>query len=200
MAWLKYQAQKLQTLGAAGEAAAPTDRTTLGSKPPQGQAAMHVTAPAAAAPASEGSLGQVVTSKIVAVISGTSSRRSSLNLADGARPASVRTSGGPGGGGVGHGGVSKSASLAVEVLRNFRPFLRDIASVRRVMETLLRWLDGAGRWEWGELVEGLLAVVRRAAGDLTFPVTSALMRHAATPGLSPRTRITVVEFALKQVC
>lgn len=56
----------------------------------------------------------------------------------------------------------------------------------------------ACRWERRELVEGLLALVRRAAGGITFPLTSALMRHAAAPGLPARTRATVVRFAVEQ--
>lgn len=47
--------------------------------------------------------------------------------------------------------------------------------------------------------QGLLALVRRSCGELTFPLTSALMRHAALPGLNPQQRAIVVRAAVEQV-
>ncbi|KAF5843275.1 hypothetical protein DUNSADRAFT_77 [Dunaliella salina] len=97
----------------------------------------------------------------------------------------------------------RPVDVALDVLSSYRPFLRDISTVRRVMETLLSWLDKNSRWDRRELVEGLLALVQSFAGDLTFPLTSCLMRHCANPStapqhLTPHQRATVVRLAALQ--
>lgn len=53
------------------------------------------------------------------------------------------------------------------------------------------------------LLQGLLALVQSFAGDLTFPLTSCLMRHCANAetahSLTPHQRATVVRLAAQQV-
>lgn len=50
--------------------------------------------------------------------------------------------------------------------------------------------------------QGLLALMQRYSGDITFPLTSCLMRHCATApatALSPQQRATIVRLAAQQV-
>ncbi len=58
-----------------------------------------------------------------------------------------------GGGGGDHGPAAGGVSKASRILGNFRPFLQDTSSVRRVVGALLQWLDKHSRWENQHLVE-----------------------------------------------
>jgi len=176
-AWLKAQA-----LAAAAQAAAAAGDGVLQVTPTAGSSTQGASTGGARALQADSTQG----TPRALVAQGSGTRRGSASLDGSQRGAGSMTPG------------SKAGELAVDVLRNFRPFLQDISSVRRVMEALLGWLDARGRWARPDLVEGLLALVRRAAGELTFPVTSALMRHAAVPGLPAQTRTTVVKFAVEQ--
>lgn len=42
--------------------------------------------------------------------------------------------------------------LALSMLLEFRPFLQDIGTVYRVMDTLFRYLDQEGRWQQPSLI------------------------------------------------
>ncbi|GFR39927.1 hypothetical protein Agub_g3 [Astrephomene gubernaculifera] len=104
-----------------------------------------------------------------------------------------------GGAGPASGSDEASASaVAHSVLLKFKPFLQDISTVYRVMETLFRYLDQDGRWQQAEAVQRLMAIVQSSCTDQPFPLFTALMRHSSAPGLGPDERAVVINLALQQ--
>lgn len=153
-AWLKAQA------AAAAAAAADLADSSVGS----GEPAPASTAAPQLAGAASGTPGlspqpQPSSSSPPLRTAGSAGTADGLQLG---RTSSVRRSGSFFGAaapaGVGAGG--RAGEVAVGVLRNFRPFLQDISSVRRVMETLLSWLDANGRCVHGAPFRSALCRVR----------------------------------------
>ncbi|GIL95652.1 hypothetical protein Vretimale_1630, partial [Volvox reticuliferus] len=88
--------------------------------------------------------------------------------------------------------------LAHSVLLKFKPFLQDISTVYRVMETLFWHLDQGGGWQKAEAVQNLMAIVQSSCSDQPFPLFAALIRHSSAPGLRPDERVVVTNLALQQ--
>ena len=95
---------------------------------------------------------------------------------------------------------AKTASeAAVSALVHFRPLLQDVgvvfSIVYRILQTLIKFIDGEGKWEESAFVQGLLGLVAYACGDQTLPLFTALMRHGCSQGLSPRQRSVIIQQA-----
>ncbi|GIL43986.1 hypothetical protein Vafri_1578 [Volvox africanus] len=88
--------------------------------------------------------------------------------------------------------------LAHSVLLKFKPFLQDISTVYRVMETLFWHLDQGGGWQKAEAVQNLMAIVQSSCSEQPFPLFAALIRHSSAPGLRPDERVVVTNLALQQ--
>ncbi|KAG2444609.1 hypothetical protein HXX76_001353 [Chlamydomonas incerta] len=88
--------------------------------------------------------------------------------------------------------------LAHSLLLKFKPFLQDISTVYRVMETLFRHLDQNGRWQQTDSVQRLMTLVQSSCSEQPFPLFTALMRHSSAPGLGPDERTVVINLALQQ--
>jgi len=100
---------------------------------------------------------------------------------------------------VGPGSAPATASeLAFSTLQEFHPFLQDISTVYRVLETLLRYLDKNNNWDRPKVVETLIGLIQKACGEQTFPLFTALMRHTSSPALTAQQRATVMKLAIKQ--
>ncbi|KAG2487550.1 hypothetical protein HYH03_013829 [Edaphochlamys debaryana] len=94
--------------------------------------------------------------------------------------------------------TSTVPGLAHSVLLRFQPFLQDIGTVYRVMETMFTILDEKGRWQQTDYVQRLMAIVQSSCSDQPFPLFTALMRHCSAPGLGPDERAVVAGLALQQ--
>jgi hypothetical protein len=84
------------------------------------------------------------------------------------------------------------------LLLQFKPFLQDIGTVYRVMETLFKHLDQGSRWQQGRLVKRLMELVQRSCADQPFPLYTALLRHSSASELSSADRCTIIRLAQEQ--
>ncbi|GLC39468.1 hypothetical protein PLESTF_000834200 [Pleodorina starrii] len=88
--------------------------------------------------------------------------------------------------------------LAHSVLLKFKPFLQDISTVYRVMETLFKHLDQGSGWQKAEAVQNLMAIVQSSCSEQPFPLFAALIRHSSGAGLRSDERAVVINLALQQ--
>ncbi|GAX72888.1 hypothetical protein CEUSTIGMA_g343.t1 [Chlamydomonas eustigma] len=91
--------------------------------------------------------------------------------------------------------LSDAADLALMSFRCLQPFVHDMSSTYRVLETVMRYLDRDGRWGSEHVVVNLLGLIRHACGDHTFPLFTTLLRHCSAEGLTTQQRKIIVSYA-----